>query len=224
MKDFIKKRIREELIDGQNMGKGLQLACNTMSVATYKEGMRLLVNAIGTPEQNPKLWARITKPLNNWKQEDTSIGDEVKTGGMSGDSMVDESNTWWAAIQSTICEQGSDGLNEDSLSLPERTSFKGYKLGDIISGDKLDDLSGNLVGNDKNNYMLTQQNLSKYPYTRQDLIDLDPEYADEEIWRLESMKQNFNKLPPIPQEGDGMHRIIAAKELGLKTILMWKKI
>ena len=34
--------------------------------------------------------------------------------GMSGDSMVDESNTWWTAIQSTICEQGSNGLNENT--------------------------------------------------------------------------------------------------------------
>jgi hypothetical protein len=50
------------------------------------------------------------------------------------------------------------------------------------------------------------------------------EYADEEIWRLESMKDNFDKTPPIPEEGDGMHRIIAAKELGYETILMWKQI
>jgi hypothetical protein len=106
----------------------------------------------------------------------------------------------------------------------ERTSYKGYNIGDVIDGSKLDDLSGNLVGNDENKYILVQQDLSKFPYTRQDLIDLDTEYADEEIWRLESMKDNFNKTPPIPQEGDGMHRIIAAKELGYKTILMWKKI
>lgn len=108
MKSFIKNKLREQLIDGQNMGNGLQTACNTMSVATYKEGINLLVQAIGTPEQNPKLWNKISKPLSNWKQEDISIGHEVKTGGMSGDSMVDESNTWWAAIQSTICEQGPD--------------------------------------------------------------------------------------------------------------------
>jgi hypothetical protein len=38
------------------------------------------------------------------------------------------------------------------------------------------------------------------------------------------MKQNFDKLPPIPEEGDGLHRIVVAKELGHNTILMWKKI
>lgn len=107
----------------------------------------------------------------------------------------------------------------------ERTSYKNYKVGDIISGTLLDKLSGDLVGNDiYNDYILVQKPLSDFTYTRQDLIDLDLEYADEEIWRLESMKDNFDKTPPIPEEGDDMHRIIAAKELGYKTILMWKKI
>jgi len=106
MKNFIKQRLREEMIDGQNMNQGTQTACNTMSVATYEEGIKLIVNAIGPPEKNPKLWQRIAKPLNNWKQENTEIAHEKDTEGMSGDSMVDESNTWWAAIQSTICEQG----------------------------------------------------------------------------------------------------------------------
>jgi len=106
----------------------------------------------------------------------------------------------------------------------ERTHYHQYKLGDVIDGSKLDDLSGGLVGNDNNQYVLVQYPLYKFPYTRQDLIDFDPEYAEEEIWRLESIKDNFDKTPPIPQEGDGLHRIIAAKELGYKTILMWKKI
>ncbi len=106
----------------------------------------------------------------------------------------------------------------------ERTHYHQYKLGDVIDGSKLDDLSGGLVGNDNNQYVLIQYPLYKFPYTRQDLIDSDPEYAEEEIWRLESIKDNFDKTPPIPQEGDGLHRIIAAKELGYKTILMWKKI
>ena len=106
----------------------------------------------------------------------------------------------------------------------ERTHYHQYKLGDVIDGSKLDELSGGLVGNDNNQYVLVQYPLYKFPYTRQDLIDFDPEYAEEEILRLESIKDNFDKTPPIPQEGDGLHRIIAAKELGYKTILMWKKI
>jgi len=114
-------------------------------------------------------------------------------------------------------------LREDN-DKKERTHYHKYNLGDVIDGSKLDDLSGGLVGNDNNQYVLVQYPLSKFPYTRQDLIDSDPEYEKEEIWRLESIKDNFDKTPPIPQEGDGLHRIIAAKELGYKTILMWKKI
>jgi len=108
MKNFIKRKLREQMIDGQSMNQGTQTACNTMSVATYKEGLQLIIKAIGQPSENPELWKRIEKPLHNWQQEDVLIGNEVKTKQMSGDSMVDESNTWWAAIQSTICEQGSN--------------------------------------------------------------------------------------------------------------------
>jgi hypothetical protein len=100
------KSITEQMIDGQNMNQGTQTACNKMSVATYDEGIKLITAAIGTPEQNPILWQHISKPLNNWKQANNSIGQEVKTLGMSGDSMVDESNTYWHQIQTTICEQG----------------------------------------------------------------------------------------------------------------------
>ena len=109
MKQFIKQRLREQMIDGQNMNQGTQIVCNTMSVASYQEGMKLLIAAIGHPEQNPILWKRIEKPLNNWKQENSLINGEIKNKQMSGDSMVDESNTWWAAIQSTICAQGPNG-------------------------------------------------------------------------------------------------------------------
>ena len=104
----INSSINEQMIDGQNMNQGTQTACNKMSVATYKEGIKLIIDAIGTPQENPDMWKKIAKPLKNWQEEDFKIGQEVNTGGMSGDSMVDESNTWWAAIQSTICEQGSD--------------------------------------------------------------------------------------------------------------------
>lgn len=108
MKTFIRQRLREQMIDGQNMNQGTQTACNTMSVGTYKEGLKLIIAAIGHPNENPKMWSRISKPLHNWQQSDVGINQEVSNGGMSGDSMADESNTWWAAIQSTICEQGNN--------------------------------------------------------------------------------------------------------------------
>lgn len=40
-----------------------------------------------------KMWSDITKQLR----------EELKTG-MTGDSEVDESNTWWSAIKSTFCK------------------------------------------------------------------------------------------------------------------------
>ena len=107
MKEFIRKRIREEIIDGQNMNQGTQIMCNKMSVATYEEGIKLIIAAIGHPNKNPKIWSRISKPLHNWQQENVSIGKEIKTVGMTGDSLVDESNTYWTMIQTTICEQGN---------------------------------------------------------------------------------------------------------------------
>jgi len=112
MKEFIRKRIREQMVDGQNMNQGTETACDKMSVATYDEGIKLIIAAIGKPEENPQMWKRIAKPLQNWKQANKGIGGEVKSMGMSGDSMVDESNTWWTAIQSTICEQGGDGQGD----------------------------------------------------------------------------------------------------------------
>jgi hypothetical protein len=129
----------------------------------------------------------------------------------------------------------SNNINENILKTfekfnnkEERSYFKKYgkiyRVGDIIHGSQLDELSGDTVGNDNNEYILVQQDLSIFPYTRKDLFDLDLEDVDDEIFRIESIKENFEDTPPIPQEGDGMHRIIAAKELGYKTILMWKKI
>lgn len=98
--------VNEQMIDGQDMNNGTQTACNTMSVSTYKEGLKLIFNAIGSPQENPQMWERIALPIKNWRDADKSIGAQVRDTGMSGDSMPDESNTWWAAIQSTICEQG----------------------------------------------------------------------------------------------------------------------
>lgn len=101
-----------------------------------------------------------------------------------------------------------------------------FKLGDVIDGSRLDELSGGNVGNTKYKYRLVQKQLSDFPdseYNRQELLKLDKDYIEEENYRLDSMKSNFDKTPPIPEEGDGFHRIVVAKELGYDTILMWEK-
>lgn len=85
-----------------------------MSVATYDEGIRLITNAIGARDENPAMWNRIAGQINMWKEASITINRQKHTTasgeltnntskGMSGDSMVDESNTYWAAIQGTIC-------------------------------------------------------------------------------------------------------------------------
>jgi len=75
-----------------------------MSVDTYEEGIELLENHIGTMKENPKMWDKIKKPLRMWKESTIEIRKELDEYGMTGNSEVDESDTWWSAIQSTICK------------------------------------------------------------------------------------------------------------------------
>jgi hypothetical protein len=109
----------------------------------------------------------------------------------------------------------------------ERIEWNGYKVGDIIEGTQLLELSGGNVGGEKRKkYILIQSPLYDYDFSRSDIydnVDNDPEYMDSEDLRIDKMKKNFNKTPPIPYNGDGLHRIVSAKELGHKTILMWKE-
>lgn len=115
-------------------------------------------------------------------------------------------------------------LNEN-YSTTERIEYDGYYVGDIIVSDGNEPYTGGNVFPIKGEkYQLVQKDLSDFNYTRQDLYDNDKGYEKEQdIW-IEKMKQNFLETPPIPEEDDGLHRIISAKELGYKTILMWKKI
>jgi hypothetical protein len=114
MKDFIRRRIREEVIDGQNMNSGIKKFCNEMSIPKdwlnhdYQYIIEFLTKYIG-PQNGPNsaLWKRIESPLKQWKQQEISINKQVKKEKMSGGSNPDN-NTYWTAIQSTICEQGSD--------------------------------------------------------------------------------------------------------------------
>jgi len=116
------------------------------------------------------------------------------------------------------------GVGGDVINPNERTQWNGYKVGDLIDGTELDQNSGdNISGKNGKKYILTQEPLSKYNYTRQDVYDNDEGYEDYQNGRLDEMKAVFNDLPPIPEQGDGLHRIVVAKELGHKTILMWKE-
>jgi hypothetical protein len=96
IKNFIKKKLREKLSqDG---------ICSIMTVNTYEEGIDLLKKYLGSPNENPLEWNKIEKPLSMWKEITIQIRNEIAEKGMSGDSEVDESDTWWSAIQSTFCK------------------------------------------------------------------------------------------------------------------------
>lgn len=118
MKTFIKKLLREQLIDGQNMSANLQSLCNTMTVNSYNDVISRVTAAIGSQDKNPELWSKIQQPLSMLKQANFQINGEKHTNmlgnhisepyGATGDCMVDEADTYWATIQSTLCEQGSE--------------------------------------------------------------------------------------------------------------------
>lgn len=122
MKNYIKNRIRllikEDIIDGQEMNQHLQSLCNTMSVNSYHEVMGRVIAAIGTEKDNPDLWKQIKQPLKQLEKANYDINLEKHTdndgnitkiaNGMTGDSIPDESNTYWHQIQSVLCEQGPD--------------------------------------------------------------------------------------------------------------------
>lgn len=121
MKSFIKNRVKqllhEQMIDGQEMNTHLQSLCNTMTVNSYEEVLGRIVAAIGPKEKNKELWGKIKQPLNKLKLAEYNLNKEkhtdqfnktINADNMTGDSIPDEADTYWAIIQSTLCEQGPD--------------------------------------------------------------------------------------------------------------------
>ena len=110
MKSFIKRRIREQIIDGQNMNKGTETICNKMTINSYAEALHYVEEAMNAVnhETRTRIMQKIHVPLENLKQEQNIIDNQKKNDGMTGDSMPDEADTYWHQIQSTICEQGKD--------------------------------------------------------------------------------------------------------------------
>jgi hypothetical protein len=110
MKSFIKQRLREEMIDGQNMNGAMQNSCNMISINSYSEALsRVEASLKGvSPETRQRVMQRIHVPLENLKQEEQKLDREEKSQHMTGDSMPDEGDTYWHQIQSTLCEMGPD--------------------------------------------------------------------------------------------------------------------
>ena len=108
MKSFIKQRLREQMIDGQNMNSAMQNMCNKISVNSYEEVLSHVEEALKdvSEETRYKVMQKIHAPLENLKHEQFKINGEVRSKNMSGDSVPDEADTYWHQIQSTICEMG----------------------------------------------------------------------------------------------------------------------
>ena len=108
MKDFIRKRIREEMIDGINMNQGTQTICNKMTIGGYDEAIHYVQEALKgvTDETRTAIMQKIHVPLENLRQEQNKIDAEVKNSHMSGDSMPDEADTYWSEIQTAFCTTG----------------------------------------------------------------------------------------------------------------------
>ncbi len=108
MKNLIKKLLREQMIDGQDMNKGTETICNKMTINSYSEALHYVEAALKGVDDatRTKIMQKIHVPLENLQQEQKSIDTQVKSEFMSGDSMPDEADTYWHQIQSTICEQG----------------------------------------------------------------------------------------------------------------------
>jgi predicted nuclease with TOPRIM domain len=98
MKNLIKRILKEEY------NKKEHDICNIMSVDTYEEGIKLLENYLGSRKENPEAWDEIKQPLKMWKEATDEIRKEIDEDGMTGDSEVDESDTWWATIQGSFCK------------------------------------------------------------------------------------------------------------------------
>ena len=112
------------------------------------------------------------------------------------------------------------------ISNDERTEYDGYSVGDIIISDGENPYTGgNVYPKKGKKYKLVQKNLDDFvDWSREDCYANDVGYEDEQDIHLDKMKDNFDETPPIPEYDDGLHRIVSAKELGHKNILMWKEL
>jgi len=107
--DMIKQELNEEIIYGQYMTPAMKTACNKMTIGSYEEAYDLTKKAIAhlSEEDKFKIMERLKQPLNKLKEGQKTLDYELKTYNMTGNSLADESNTYWHQIQSTICNLGN---------------------------------------------------------------------------------------------------------------------
>lgn len=199
-------------------------------------------------EKEKSLYAETIKQLRKGNKQDNALANKLEaiqsaTSPLKGDSfgvyngekisgktkqeVIEKINAKYDAELAALetPKAGSVGVGGDVINAKERTEWNGYRIGDVISDSELmKNSGGNYSGKKGEKYVLVQEKLSNLDGNRQDLYDQNDGYKKEEDERLENLKKDFNKTPPIPESEDGLHRIVAAKELGHETILMWKPL
>lgn len=113
MKKFIKQKIREQIIDGQNMNQAMQQSCNTMTpedYGSYETVLKKVEDSLKNVDEETRIrvMQKIHAPLENLKQEEIKLKQEYNTTNMTGDSMPDQGTQYWSTILSTLCELGPD--------------------------------------------------------------------------------------------------------------------
>lgn len=113
MRDFIKNKLHNTLLVDQQVDFNLnnksndelkeECICNQMNINNIEQGLKLLNKALGSKTQNPDDWNKIVKPLEMWSKATSDIRNQYKDK-MTGDSEVDESDTWWHGIQNAFCK------------------------------------------------------------------------------------------------------------------------
>ncbi len=108
MKSFIRQRLREQIIDGQEMNEPMQTMCNKISIDSYEEALSYVEASIKglNNEARTRIMQKIHVPLENLKQEQIKLAQEKNDLNMTGDSLPDQADTYWHQIQTTICEMG----------------------------------------------------------------------------------------------------------------------
>jgi hypothetical protein len=108
--NMIKQSLNEQMIDGENMNQGTQTICNKLTIDSYQEAMSYVRKGLeGMDEMTKgKIMQKIHVPLENLRQEQNKIDSEIRNDGMSGDSMPDEADTYWAEIQTAFCDNGPE--------------------------------------------------------------------------------------------------------------------
>ena len=103
-------KLKEQLIDGQEMNSAMETLCNKMTINSYEEAIIYVNGALKDMDEQSrhKVMKVIHTPLENLKHQQNQINGEIKKQNMSGDSMPDQADTYWHQIQSTLCEMGSD--------------------------------------------------------------------------------------------------------------------